>query len=246
MAEQLERAIERGREVARVVGDPHAVLVRDARPVRHLARLHEVAPADVDRVEAQTASADVEEPLHDEDRLRSPRAAVGGVLRLVRYVAGADVPVIGHTVGSRQVDHGVEREPAALDRVGAHVGLEDAVDAHDRSIASEGDPRPVDLLAVVSRGDEMLATALDPLDRSSQTERDGRHEQLLVVDGALRDRIRRPRRGRAPGPLRPGARGPRTRRPARHRGSASKTRRRAGRTRCPGRRRRHGARSARP
>ena len=184
--EQLERALEAGGEVARVVGDRDPVLVRDARPVRHLPRLHQIAPAELDGVELQAARPDVEEPLHDEDRLWPARAAIGGVLRLVRHVARADAPVVGHPVGPRQVVHGVEGQPRPLDGVGAHVRLEDVVDGHDRSVAPEGDPRPVDLLAVVPRGDEVLAAPLDPLDGPSEAERDGRHEELLVVDGALR------------------------------------------------------------
>ena len=48
------------------------------------------------------------------------------------------------------------------------------------------DPRPVDLLAVVARGGEVLAPPLDPLHGPPEAEGDGRHEELLVIDGALR------------------------------------------------------------
>ena len=186
VAEELERALEAGGEVPGVVGDRDPVLVGDARPVGHLARLHQVAPADLDGVEPEPPRPDVEEPLHDEHGLGAPRAAVGGVVRLVRHVARADAPVVGHPVGPRHVVHGVEGEPRPFDGIRAHVGQEHVVDGHDRPVPPERDPRPVDLLAVVARGGEVLAPPLDPLHGPPEAEGDGRHEELLVIDGALR------------------------------------------------------------
>ena len=82
--------------------------------------------------------------------------------------------------------HGVERQASPLDGIGAHVGLEGVVDADDRAVAPEADPRGVDLLPVVSRRDEVLAPPLDPLHRLPEAQRDGRDQELLVVHGALR------------------------------------------------------------
>ena len=183
---KLERAVEPGGEVARIVGDGDPVLVGDPGPVGHLAGLHHVLPPHLDRIEAEAPRADVDEPLHHEDGFRPSRAAVGGVLRLVRHVARADAPVVGDAVRAGQVVHGVEREPRALDGIGADVRLERVLDRHDRAVPPEGDAGRVDLLAVVPRRGEVLAPALDPLDRAAEAQRDGRDEQLLVVDGALR------------------------------------------------------------
>ena len=107
-------------------------------------------------------------------------------MRLVRHVARADAPVVGHPVGPRHVVHGVQGEPGPFDGIRAHVGQEDVVDGHDRPVPPERDPRPVDLLAVVARGGEVLAPTLDPLHGPPEAEGDGRHEELLVIDGALR------------------------------------------------------------
>ena len=82
--------------------------------------------------------------------------------------------------------HGVEGEAGPLDGIGAHVGLEGVVDGDQRPVAPETDARGVELLPIVPRRDEVLAPPLDPLHGLSEASRDGRDQQLLVVDGPLR------------------------------------------------------------
>src|SRR6059036_3480204 len=178
------RAFER--EIARIVGDRDAVLVREARPVRHLVGAHEVAPADLGGIEAEAARAEIHEPLHHEHRLGTAGGAVRRVQRLVGDDARPGVPVVRDAVGPRQVVDRVRREPVALGRVGADVGEKPVVDRDDRAVAGEADTRLVGLLAVVAEAREVLASRLDPLHRPSEPQRRRRDQDLLGIDGPFR------------------------------------------------------------
>jgi hypothetical protein len=65
---------------------------------------------------------------------------------------------------------GVEREPIALERIGADVGEKHPVDADDRPVALEPDLDVVDLLAVLAQGHQILAARLHPLHRPPESE----------------------------------------------------------------------------
>src|SRR5207237_3897594 len=89
--------------------------------------------------------------------------------------AGAGVAVVRHAVRPGHVVDRVRGEAVALERIGADVGYERAVDRDDRAVAREPDTHVVVLLAVVAHAREVLATALDPLDGSPDPVPRGRH-----------------------------------------------------------------------
>src|SRR4029434_8730192 len=149
VAQERERALEGRGEVAGVVRDGHTVLVREAGAIRHLGGAHEVAPADLGRVEAELARADVHQALHDEHGLGPSGSAIGRVQRLRGDHARADVPVVRHAIRAGQVVHRVRGEPVALPRIGADVGDARRVRVEEAAVAREADAHVVSLLAVL-------------------------------------------------------------------------------------------------
>ena len=89
----LHRLLERGVIVAGVVGHDHRRLVREG--------LDEVLPAQVGRIDAELARADLDQPLDHEGRLRPSGAAIG---------------VDRHGVGVDRVDLAIDRRDVVLAR----------------------------------------------------------------------------------------------------------------------------------
>src|SRR5204863_2225442 len=139
VAEPREHRFERSGEIAGVVADRYAVLVRETRRVRHLLRPDEIAPAHVDGIEPELARADIDEALHHERRLRTSRGSIRRVERLVRDEARAAVPVVPYTVRRTEMVYGVRRQAVALRRIRADVGEERAIDGDDGAVAGEAD-----------------------------------------------------------------------------------------------------------
>src|SRR2546425_10811632 len=66
VAEESQCAFEGRGKITRIVGDRDAVLVREARTVRHLVGGHQIAAPDVGRVEAEAPRTEVPEaPQHE-------------------------------------------------------------------------------------------------------------------------------------------------------------------------------------
>ena len=183
--QERERLLEGRGEIAGIVGDGHAVFVGEAGPVRHLGGAYEVAAADLGRVEAEPARADVHQALHHEHRLGPSGRAIRRVESFRGDHAGAGVAVVRHAVRPGHMVDRVRGEAVALKRIGADVGDERAVDRDDRAVAREPDAHVVILLAVVAHAREVLATALDPLDGSPEPVRRGRDQDLFGIDRAL-------------------------------------------------------------
>ena len=81
--------------------------------------------------------------------------------------------------------HGVEREPVALERIGADVGEEGRVDADDAAVARKADRDVMDLLAVLAQRRQVLATRLHPLHRPPKPQCRRRDEDVFGIHGAL-------------------------------------------------------------
>src|SRR2546422_9041052 len=105
VAEESQCAFEGRGKITRIVGDRDAVLVREARTVRHLVGAHQIAAPDVGRVEAEAPRTEVHEALHDEHRLRTPRRTVRRVRRLGGDDARSRVPVRRHAVRTGKMVH---------------------------------------------------------------------------------------------------------------------------------------------
>ena len=81
--------------------------------------------------------------------------------------------------------HGVEREPVALQRIGADVREERIVDADDAAVPRKADRDIVNLLAVLAQRRQVLASRLHPLHRAPELQRGRRHQDVFGIDGAL-------------------------------------------------------------
>ena len=185
VAEESQCAFEGRGKITRIVGDRDAVLVREARTVRHLVGAHQIAAPDVGRVEAEAPRTEVHEALHDEHRLRTPRRTVRRVRRLGGDDARSRVPVRRHAVRTGKMVHRVERQAVALEGIGADVRKECGVDADDAAIAGEADRGVVDLLPVLAQRRQVLAACLHPFHRPPKAPRRGGDEDVLGVHGAL-------------------------------------------------------------
>jgi len=185
IVDQLERALEGGREVAGIVGDRDAVLVREPRPVGHLVGADQVAPPEFGRIQAETAGPPVEKALHDEHRLRPARAPVGRVRSLVGDEASSLAPVVRDPVRSGKVDDRVEGKTVALGGIGAHVREEPVVHPDDDAVSREPQAGLVHLFPVLAGRQEVLPPRLHPLDGPSQVAGRRRDQDLLRVHRAL-------------------------------------------------------------
>ncbi len=160
----------------RHVGVGHAVGVR----VGQVVAAQQVAPAQLDRVEAQLAGGDVEDHLPGH-RLELPRAAVGGA----PHAVGEHRPVLERgrrdPVGTRE-DHADGRAHAHRPGhgVGAHVLDVVDVGGEDRAVVVEGHLDPRVLVAGLPGRHQVLAPVLDPLDRPWQAQGGQHHAPLLA------------------------------------------------------------------
>src|SRR5262245_40080757 len=163
--EAVERAVEGPRKIAAVVDDRHAVPVRNAHFVGHLVRRHHVAAPDVRGLEADLVSDQIREPLHDEDGLGPPGAAVGRVGHLVRANDLARGEVVVDLAGPEKMSRGVVGEHGPQRVPGPAVEGEPVTHGEDPSVAVEGHLRIVRLIPRMDGRSEMLSAILDPLHR---------------------------------------------------------------------------------
>ncbi len=176
--ERLE-LLQRGRVVARVVGQLAAVLEDQAVLVGELVGLDEVGAAHLGAVLAEVGRDRVHGPLHHEAALRATGAAVGrdddgvGVERL------EDDAVVERLVGAEQLGRGDDRDDQAVRRVGAVVVPELDVEPQHAAVVVEADLDVVLLRALVGGGDEVLAAVLGELHRPAQRLRRQRDQELL-------------------------------------------------------------------
>ena len=184
-ADELLELDQRGRVVARVVGQLATVLEDQAVLVGELVGLDEVGRPHLGAVLAEVGRDRVHRALHDEAALRPSGAAVGrdddgvGVERL------EDHAVVGRLVGAEQLGRGDDRDDEAVRRVGAVVVPELDVEPEQPPVVVEADLDVVLLGALVGRGDEVLAPVLGELHRPPERHGRQRDEELLgprVVD----------------------------------------------------------------
>jgi hypothetical protein len=182
IAGDLQRLIERRPVVAAVVD----VLLGQrgaADLVGHLGRRDEVAPSQLDGVDAEPGRGHVEQALAHERPLVAPGPPIGSGRGLVGEHAVGHARVVGNPVrpghqGRGQLGHD---HPVGAD-VGAEIGQEVVDEGHDAPLPIEADLDVVILLARVVGGHQVLAAVLDPLDGTVQAHGRPRHDQVLRVE----------------------------------------------------------------
>ena len=167
-ADELLELVQRGRVVARVVGQLAAVLEDQAVLVGELVGLDEVGRPHLGAVLAEVGRDRVHRALHDEAALRPSGAAVGGDDDGVGVERLEDHAVVGRLVGAEQLGRGDDRDDEAVRRVGAVVVPELDVEPEQPTVVVEADLDVVLLGALVGRGDEVLAPVLGELHRAAR------------------------------------------------------------------------------
>ena len=165
VARRRERGVERLLVLARVVvgaGD---------RGARERVRLHEVAPADLGRIDADLVGGDVEHALDQLRGLGAPGAAVGadgGVVGHHRLGVEPDLRDLVHADRHHLRQH---RQDGADRRVGAGRRDHLAVEADDLAVVVHAEPGGHHVVAAVHQRDHVLGAGLDPLDRPAERQR---------------------------------------------------------------------------
>src|SRR5438270_10543743 len=178
--ECLESLVQQQRVVAAVVDDRMAVEQR-ARVMWEL--VDEVAPADLDLVDAETIRGDVDQPLAHEVDLVPSRRSIGPAGRLV----GEDAAVLA-TIGGPRVRPGQHRDAeaghshAVRTHVRAGVVDERVLKSEEGAVGFQRQLDPMDLLARVVHRAQALLAILDPRHRPPDTHRRKGDEEVLRVE----------------------------------------------------------------
>ena len=177
VVEDLERLVERGLVVARVVREA------GGDGVGELVLGDEVLPPHFDRIHADPAGEDVQQPLDQVRGLGPARAAVrihrraGGV----HAVDGAeDVGNLVHSRIHQAVQNGGNAWPRGR-RVRAEAGVHLGADAGDPAVPGSAHLDVLDVVAAVDGRLVVLAPVLGPLDRPPELHGGEAHQRLVRV-----------------------------------------------------------------
>ena len=178
--------------VADVVGDA------GQRAEREALRVEQVAPADLDGVQAQLRRGQVHHPLEVRRGLGPPGAAEGahrcGVGQHRRRVVGDRRDVVG---ALRHHEGGAQGQGTAETRVGAGVAQHAGPQAGDAAVAPQAQLVPGHLAAPVRHRHEVLRAGVDPPRRSAQGAGDPDRDGVLGEHTGLAAERRRRRAGRS-------------------------------------------------
>ena len=176
VAGQAERLLERLGEVAAVVGHPAGRLEGVG-----LAR-DEVAPADLDGVDAEPLGELIEQALHHEGAHRHAHSAIGPERRLVRLhrdrLVGVDLGAVGPRQDRRRAER-LQRGGERIDVVGAVVGHDARAQPPHNPVGVGGQLDVHPLLAGMAARREVLAPLLDPLHRTAEPAGQRGHRDVL-------------------------------------------------------------------
>ena len=144
---------------------------------------NQVAPADLDRIDAEAVRGGVHQPLADEARLEPPGRAVGRGGRLVGQADVAGRPERRHPVEAGQRAHrAVGHAHPVGPEIGALVVPDLGLQGEDASLGVDGEAGLVALLAALVGGHKVFLAVLDPLDRACETPRGQQHQQVLGIE----------------------------------------------------------------
>ena len=182
VVDEVERFVQRGLVVARIVAQGGKVLVDDFVVVGKGVRRDEIFAADVDAVDLQLLRGQIEQPLHDKDAVLPPRAAVGGDDGFVGEDGAKFAVVVGHAILAEQCTLAVDGHSQAVGRVGPGVVQKFVVDAENLALPCQRHLRLVDLTALLRGRVEILLPILDPLDGSPQLHGQPGQQHLFGVE----------------------------------------------------------------
>ena len=177
----LDGAIERRLVVARVDAQPADVRGRLAE------RRVQVLPPELDGVHADPARERIDDPLHDERRLRPAGAPIRVGRRRVRHDARVLVPIGADVEGTHVHPPAELGDPRRQQlEVGAHVRELDELHPEDAAVLGPGERAVVEHASAMDRRHVVLRPRLDPLHRTVELAAQRERERLLGVDVELR------------------------------------------------------------
>ena len=145
----------------------------------------EIAPPDLDRVDADLRRGEIDQTLGDRGR---DRVADGAVLAhdvlVLENDAGAGAIVRAGVGPAGEIDDLVRLDAAGarIDRIGADAGQVVDRESGDGAVALDADPRLDPMVARVDVGDEALQPVGDEFDRPPEQLRQRRRRHLVGVD----------------------------------------------------------------
>ncbi len=146
---------------------------------------HQVAAAELDRIEAERLGGEVDEPFRHGGGDGVADGAILAGRRLVLQHHGGLGAVVGKVVGpAHQVGDlvALDRAGARIDRVGADAGQVVDVDGGDAALRVHGHASRDAMVAGVDVAREALQPVGDELDRAAHDLGDHRHRHLVGVD----------------------------------------------------------------
>ena len=147
----------------------------------------QVAPAQIDAVDAEIGRHQVEHSLQEEIRLEAPRPAIGADRRLVGHPEVRVDLDVRHAIRPGQELADVARADRAVGaHVGAHVVVDGAAQRQDGAVARAGDLDVGRGLARVVHRHQILAPVLGPLHRAVDEARRERDQEIFRVELAAR------------------------------------------------------------
>ncbi len=173
------------REIAARIDQRLAVAEYEADPVRHLFRRDHVAAAQFGAVDGEFARHPVHQALHGEHRLRP----AGAAHHRGRHPVGEDDRGLElecrYHIGSGKGGRGDIGRDDSPWQVGAVVVDHFPAQSSDFPVGIDGDGDLPILVALLGRGQEMLAPVLDPFHRTAEPQRGDRDDDLLGIERRL-------------------------------------------------------------
>ena len=185
--EFIEAAVERFLVIAAVALGLDVEHLHGRQPIGHILFADQVAPAELDAIDAEIGRHHIEQPLTAEIGLEAARPAISPRRRLV----GHDQRHIdAHVRDAIRPGHDLRNVARRGGAVGAHIGAEigegAAAQGEDRAIALAGNFQVAFHVARMIERAEVLAPILGPFDRTPQKPRRKRNEKILGIKFAAR------------------------------------------------------------
>ena len=144
--------------------------------------MDEVPPPDLDRVEAERPAHALDDPLHDEHAVRSPRSSVWRRRHGIRVDGGELVPVVVEPVRAGELRGRVDGDDQSVWAIRAGVVQEPSLQREDAAGVVHPHHDLVDLPTLLGRPDEVLPPVLGPLDRDAEAARRPWDQDLLRIE----------------------------------------------------------------
>ena len=181
VARQLQGLLERGAIVPRVVRRPRGRLVRKG------VRGDQVAPPQLGRVEVQLRRQQVDRPLDQGRRLRSPGSAVGaGGCGVGDHAPHAGTGPLEPVRSRQRRARHRERRDAGVRGMGPEVADNVGVQRHEAPAGIQRQAGPVHRGTRRQGGDQTVGGRLGPAHRAPEPDRGQAHQHLVGIQVFLR------------------------------------------------------------